>query len=124
MAHDRDDLLARLDALRAAIPDARVIGPGAGGDTEHESDIHAAATAVLDQIIVRIQALTTLLQARTAPLDAADRLTACLLLADLALVAGGWQALGKLAAMRLEAALVELQDAGRQAERVLKDAMN
>lgn len=95
--------------------------PSSNETAANNADLQATATAQVDALLVRIAALTSALNERGNALDAVDRVTARLLLNDLAMLAGWWRGLGDLASARLESAAGELEEAARAADRALKD---
>lgn len=120
-----EELLRRLREVTAALgsPVTPVVSQATEGDTPVDgAEVQATSTAYADTLLARIASVTATLKGREGSWDAVDQLTAQLLLSDLASIAGTWRSLGTMAGERLEKALAELQAAGREAERILKDS--
>ena len=119
------DLRTRLDALIAALApatlartavDAAPADP-AGADAQH------IATTQIDELMRRISALTGILgSADGRGWDEIDQLAAQLLIADLSAVTSTTRALNDLAGSRLAGALADLQAAGVDVQRAVKEA--
>ena len=133
------DLRTRLDALVAALaPSALPAGLSAitsakaealakaGVDTVPadplEADAQHIATAQIDELMRRIAALTGILGAVDGRgWDEVDQLAAQLLIADLSALTSTTRALNDLAASRLAGALADLQAAGVEVQRAVKE---
>lgn len=127
------DLRTRLDALIAALaPSAvpaglpAVASAKAGVDTvpadPSGADAQRIATTQIDELMRRISALTGILgSADGRGWDEVDQLAAQLLIADLTAVTSTTRALNDLAASRLAGALADLQAAGVDVQRAVKE---
>jgi hypothetical protein len=133
------DLRTRLDALISALaPSALTDGLPAvasakAGASEKASvdavpadpsgaDAQHIATTQIDGLMRRISALTGILGADGRGWDEVEQLAAQLLIADLSAVAATTRALNDLAASRLASALADLQAAGVDVQRAVKEA--
>ena len=131
--HDTD-LRARLDALIAALaPSAlpaglpAVASAKAGVDAvpadPSGADAQRIATTQIDELMRRISALTGILgSADGRGWDEVDQLAAQLLIADLSAVASTTRALNDLAASRLASARADLEAAGVDVQRAVKES--
>jgi hypothetical protein len=125
----KEDLRTRLDALITALaPSAlpAVAAAKAGVDAVPAdaagADAQRIATTQIDELMRRISTLTGILgSADGRGWDEVDQLAAQLLIADLSAVTSTTRALNDLAASRLAAALADLQAAGVDVERAVKE---
>ena len=119
------DLRTRLDALVAALaPTAmvRMAVDAVSGDPSGAGAQRIATTQV-DELMRRISALTGILGgADGRGWDEVDQLAAQLLIADLGAVTSTTRALNDLAASRLAGALADLQAAGVDVQRAVKES--
>ena len=91
--------------------------------TADGSEAQRLASAHVDELLRRVAALTGVLGGNPGSgWDEVDQLAARLLIADLGAVASTTRALNDLAASRLAGALADLQAAGVDVQRVLKEA--
>lgn len=119
------DLRTRLDALIAALaPTARTrIAAGEVADDSSGADAQRIATTQVDELMRRISALTGILGSAVGRgWDEVDQLAAQLLIADLSAVSSTTRALNDLAGSRLAGALADLQAAGVDVQRVVKES--
>jgi hypothetical protein len=127
------DLRARLDTLVAALAPSvlpaglpAVASAKAGADVspaDLSTDAQRIATTQIDELMRRISALTGILGGdHGGGWDEVDQLAAQLLIADLAAVTSTTRALNDLAASRLAGALADLQAAGINMERAVKES--
>jgi hypothetical protein len=123
------DLRTRLDTLIAALaPSALPAGALAkAGIDAVSADLSGAdgqriATTQIDELMRRISALTGILgTADGRGWDEVDQLAAQLLIADLSAVTSTTRAVNDLAASRLASALADLQAAGVDVQRAVKE---
>ena len=133
------DLRTRLDTLIAALAPSIVpaglsavasakagasatAGVDAVPDDLSGADAQRIATTQIDELMRRISTLTGILgSADGRRWDEVDQLAAQLLLADLTAVTSTTRALNDLAASRLAGALADLQAAGVDVERAVKE---
>ena len=119
------DLRTRLDALIAALAPtamARTAVDAAPADPSG-ADAQRIATTQIDELMRRISALTGVLgTADGRGWDEVDQLAAQLLIADLSAVTSTTRAVNDLAASRLASALADLQAAGVDVQRAVKEA--
>jgi len=119
------DLRTRLDALIVALaPTALartpvdVVAAGPAGANEQR-----IATMQIDELMRRISTLTGILGSGDGRgWDEVDQLAAQLLIADLSAVTSTTRAVNDLAASRLASALADLQAAGVDVQRAVKEA--
>ena len=119
------DLRARLDALVVALAPTAL--PHLSVDSlpadPSGADAQRIATTQIDELMRRISALTGILgSADGRGWDEVDQLAAQLLIADLGAVTSTTRALNGLAASRLTGALADLQAAGVDVERAVKES--
>ena len=122
------DLRTRLDTLITALaPSAlpAVASAKAGVDAvpaDAGADAQRIATTQIDELMRRISTLTGILGSPDGRgWDDVDQLAAQLLIADLSAVTSTTRALNDLAASRLAGALADLQAAGVDVERAVKE---
>jgi hypothetical protein len=118
------DLRTRLDVLIAALAPSAIARPTVDAVTADPSgaDVQRIATTQIDELMRRISALTGILgSADGRGWDEVDQLAAQLLLADLSAVTSTTRALNDLAASRLVSALADLQAAGVDEQRAVKE---
>ena len=123
------DLRTRLDTLIAVLaPSVPVlVSAKAGVDAVPADpsgvDAQRIATTQIDELMRRISALTGILgTADGRGWDEVDQLAAQLLIADLSAVTSTTRAVNDLAASRLASALADLQAAGVDVQRAVKEA--
>lgn len=118
-------LRTRLDALIAALAPAvmaRTAIDAAPADPPG-ADAQRIATTQIDELMRRISALTGILgSAEGRGWDEVDQLAAQLLIADLSAVTSTTRALNDLAGSRLASALADLQAAGVDVQRAVKES--
>ena len=122
----------RLETLIAALapmPIARATsgadddGPTEAGHAASGGDAQRIATIQIDELVRRISVLTGILGgADGTGWDDVDQLAAQLLISDLSTVTATTRALNELTASRLATALAELQSAGVDVQRAVKEA--
>jgi hypothetical protein len=120
------DLRTRLDGLIAALAPSALpaVASAKAGIVADPSgaDAQRIATTQIDDLMRRISALTGILgSADGRGWDEVDQLAAQLLIADLSAVAATTRALNDLAASRLTSALMDLQAAGVDVQRAVKE---
>ena len=121
------DLRTRLETLVAALAPSALASAKAGVDAvpadPSGADTQRIATTQIDELMRRISALTGILgSADGRGWDEVDQLAAQLLIADLSAVASTTRALNDLAASRLAGALADLQAAGVEVQRAVKES--
>ena len=119
------DLRARLDALIAALAPTAIArtAPDAEPVDHTGADAQRIATIQIDELTRRISALTGILGSGDGRgWDEVDQLAAQLLIADLGAVSSTTRALNDLAASRLATALADLQAAGADVQRAVKES--
>jgi hypothetical protein len=119
------DVRKRLEALIAALAPpsiARSTVANTGADSAG-NDAQRIATIQIDELLRRISLLTGILGGTDGTgWDDVDQLAAQLLIADLNAVASTTRALNDLTASRLASALADLQSAGVEVQRAVKEA--
>ena len=118
------DLRTRLDALVTALAPSALARTAvdAGPADPSGADAQRIATTQVDELMRRISALTGILgSADGRGWDEVDQLAAQLLIADLSAVTSTTRALNDLAASRLASALADLQAAGVDVQRAVKE---
>lgn len=120
---DDSDLRTRLDALVAALAPVAMARTAVDASSADPSvDAQRIATTQIDELMRRISALTGILGgADGRGWDDVDQLAAQLLIADLSAVTSTTRALNDLAASRLTGALADLQAAGVDVHRAVKE---
>ena len=118
------DLRTRLDALVTALAPSAMARTAVDPvpDDPSGADAQRIATTQMDELMRRISALTGILgSADGRGWDEVDQLAAQLLIADLSAVTCTTRALNDLAASRLVSALADLQAAGVDVQRAVKE---
>lgn len=119
------DLRQRLGELMAALASSTtgrsVIGDAAAPDVTSDADGQRIATTQIDELLRRVGALSGVLGADGRGWDDVDQVAAQLLIADLSAITSTTRALNGLAASRLAGALADLQAAGVDVQRAVKE---
>ena len=117
------DPRARLNALVAALAPVATARTVVGASpADPSADAHRIATTQIDELMRRISGLTGILRGADGRVwDEVDQLAAQLLIADLSAVTATTRALNDLAASRLAGALADLQAAGVDVQRAVKE---
>jgi len=119
------DLRTRLDALIAALAPTVMVRAAVDAVAADRSgaDAQRIATTQIDELLRRISALTGILgSADGRGWDEVDQLAAQLLIADLSAVTFTTRALNDLAGSQLASALADLQAAGVEVQRAVKES--
>jgi len=118
------DLRKRLDALMAALAPSRTPPPLVSDSaTAPEGYSQYIATTQIDELLRRVAVLSGALGAADGRgWDDVDQVAARLLIADLTAITSTTRVLNGLAASRLAGALADLQAAGVDVQRAVKEA--
>ena len=119
------DLRTRLDALVTALAPSAVARTAVDAvhDDPSGADAQRIATTQIDELMRRISALTGILGSADGRVwDEVDQLAAQLLIADLSAVTSTTRALNDLARSGLASALADLQAAGVDVQRAVKES--